>query len=386
MKIVIAPDSFKGSLSAIEAANAINRGVKKAYPEAETALVPVADGGEGTMRTLIAATDGEIKKANVLGPLGEKVEAEYGVLGDRKTCVIEMATASGIDLVPTEKLSPLRTTTYGTGQLIMHALDSGYTSFILAIGGSATNDGGAGMLQALGLGVFDKNGVEIGFGGGELSKVHSIDINGFDMRIKSCTFLIASDVENPLVGPNGASHVFGPQKGANLSEVKLLDANLTHWAEKVEEITGVSLHNIPGAGAAGGIGGAFLAFFSAEMKPGIEVVLEYCNLERALRNADLVITGEGKVDYQTASGKTPLGVAKAAMKQNIPTIIVAGAVGEGTEVLHDYGIVSINSIVKEPMSLDDSMTYARELLAYCSEQVLRTYFYQTIRGRTSQCE
>lgn len=386
MKVVIAPDSFKGSLNAIDVASSINQGVKKAYPNAETTLVPVADGGEGTMSTLVAATNGITKKTTVIGPLGENLEAEYGVLGDHKTCVIEMATASGLDLVPKEKLSPLRATTYGTGQLIKDALDNGYRSFILAVGGSATNDGGMGMLQALGLKVLDRDGNEIGFGGGELGKVHSIDLQTLDRRIPDCSFLIASDVQNPFIGPNGASHVFGPQKGAKPNEVKILDDNLSHWADEIEKATGIHLHNLPGAGAAGGIGGAFLAFFPAKMRPGIEVVLEYCQLDKALENADVVITGEGKVDFQTASGKTPLGVAKAAMKKNVPTIIVAGSVGEGIDVLYDYGIVSINSIAKEPMTLEESMNRTAELLAYSSEQVIRSYFYLATKGRSFLCK
>jgi glycerate kinase len=384
MKIVIAPDSFKGSLSAVEATEAIHRGVKKAYPEVETVLVPVADGGEGTMRTLVAATNGTIKKTTVRNPLGKEFETAYGVLGDEETCVIEMAMASGIDLIQKEDLSALHTTTYGTGQLIKRALDDGYRTFILAIGGSATNDGGAGMLQALGLKIEDKDGKDIGFGGVELDKVHSIDRSQLDQRIQESSFLIASDVKNPFVGPNGASAVFGPQKGASPSDVQLLDQNLHHWADEIEKITGVHLHDIPGAGAAGGIGGAFLAFFPGEMRPGVEVVLEYSKLESSLRNAAVVITGEGQVDFQTASGKTPVGVAKMAKQYHIPTLIIAGSVGDGFEALYEYDIVSIHSMIKEPITLEKAMENAGELLEHAAEQVVRSYFYRSNRNDESR--
>ncbi|WP_053360662.1 glycerate kinase [Bacillus sp. FJAT-27251] len=378
MKIVIAPDSFKGSLSAVEAALAIERGIHKAFPEAETVCMPIGDGGEGTLETLVAATGGKTKTIQVTGPLGSLVEADYGVLGDNKTCVIEMATASGLALVPPGQLDPLKATTYGTGQLIRQALDEGYTSFILAIGGSATNDGGAGMLQALGLKLLDEQGNEIGYGGGELGKVHTVDASEFDSRISASTFLIASDVENPLIGPDGASHVFGPQKGATPELVNILDANLAHWADAVEKATGIRLHESKGAGAAGGIGGAFQAFFPSEMRRGIDVVIEHTGLHKALEGAQLVFTGEGQVDFQTASGKTPMGVAQAAQKQGIASIILAGSVGRGIDVLYQYGIVSVNSIITRPMTLQEAMENAAELLEFSAEQNVRSYFHHKI--------
>ncbi|KKK38816.1 glycerate kinase [Mesobacillus campisalis] len=378
MKIVIAPDSFKGSLSAVEAALAIERGIHKAFSDAETVCMPIGDGGEGTLETLVAATGGKTKTIQVTGPLGDLVEADYGVLGDDKTCVIEMATASGLALVPPGQLDPLKATTYGTGQLIRQALDDGYSSFILAIGGSATNDGGAGMLQALGLKLLDEQGNEIGYGGGELGKVHTVDASEFDSRISASTFLIASDVENPLIGPNGASHVFGPQKGATPELVNILDANLAHWADAVEKTTGIRLHESKGAGAAGGIGGAFQAFFPSEMQRGIDVVIEHTGLHKALEGAQLVITGEGQVDFQTASGKTPMGVAQAAQKQGIPSIILAGSVGRGIDVLYQYGIVSVNSIITRPMTLQEAMENAAGLLEFAAEQNVRSYFHHKI--------
>jgi glycerate 2-kinase len=376
MKIVIAPDSFKGSLNAVEAAKAIETGVHKAHPYANTLCLPVADGGEGTLDTLVAATNGQKIPVLVTGPLGQKVEAEYGVLGDGMTCVIEMANASGISLIPREELNPLKATTFGTGELIKQAVNDGFRSFILALGGSATNDGGAGMLQALGLSLLDEQGNQISTGGAELAKIRSTDVSDFDERIQDCQFLIASDVENPFIGPNGASHVFGPQKGATPEMVLLLDACLTHWADEVEKVTGVHLHDLPGAGAAGGIGGAFQAFFPSRLRRGIDVVIEYTNLHSALEGADLVITGEGQVDFQTASGKTPMGVAQAALSKNIPTVILAGSVGKGIEELYQYGIVSVNSIINKPMDLKEAMENAGELLEQATEQVVRSFFYQ----------
>ncbi|GAB3062530.1 glycerate kinase family protein [Virgibacillus ainsalahensis] len=375
MKIIIAPDSFKGSLTAVEAAESINQGVKNCYPDAETILLPVGDGGEGTMETLVAATNGSTKTVSVTGPLGDPVEAAYGILGEGETCVIEIASASGLDLIPKGKLAPLHATTFGSGELIRQALDDGFTSFIIGLGGSATNDGGAGMLQALGVHLLDEKGNEIGYGGGELGEINSIDSRKIDERISKSNFLIASDVENPLTGPNGASAVFGPQKGATPEDVVLLDQHLTHFADKVSKVTGMKLYDMPGAGAAGGIGGAFQAFFPGEMKRGIDVVLDFIQLDEKLKDADLVITGEGQVDSQTASGKTPLGVAQAAKKHGVPTIIIAGSVGEGIEVLYDFGVVSVNSMINRPMSLQEAIENAGELMELSTEQIVRSFFY-----------
>jgi glycerate 2-kinase len=374
MKIVIAPDSFKGSVSATEAARAIESGIKRFLPDAETVLVPVADGGEGTMDSLVAATKGRIVEVMVTSPFGAPVEAAYGILGDGKTCVIEMASASGLCLVPKERLNPLTATTYGTGELINKALDDGCRNFILAIGGSATNDGGIGMLQALGMRLLAADGQPVGFGGQELANIVKIDDSAWDSRIEECTFLIASDVQNPLIGPNGASRVFGPQKGATPEMVSLLDNHMSKWADLVEEKTTIRLHDLPGAGAAGGIGGAFQAFFPASMKRGIDIVIEYTGLSAALRGADVAITGEGQIDFQTASGKTPMGVAQEAQKNGVPTVVLAGSIGRGIDVLYQFGILSIHSIVNGPMSLQEAMERAPELLAQRAEQVMRTFF------------
>lgn len=375
MKIIIAPDSFKGSLNAIEVSNCIEMGIKQAFKDIETIKLPVGDGGEGTLDVLVEATGGTKKYISVTGPLGNKVNASYGVLGDGKTCVIEMATASGLHLVPNGQLSPLTTTTYGTGELIKSALDEGYHSFVIGLGGSATNDGGAGMLQALGMKLLNKYGDEIKFGGGELHTIQKIDTTSFDERIKNCNFLIASDVQNPLIGPTGASHVFGPQKGASKQDVLILESNLMHWANMVEASTTIKLHEKVGAGAAGGIGGAFQAFFPVEFQRGIDVVLDYIKLDEHLKRADLVITGEGKVDSQTVYGKTPLGVAQRAKVQNVPTIILAGSIGKGYENLYNHGVVSVYSIINNPMSIEDAMEQAGELLVSASEQVTRIFCY-----------
>lgn len=374
MKIVIAPDSFKGSVTAMEAAIAIEKGVKQFLPNAQTILVPVADGGEGTMDSLVAATKGRKVAVTVTGPLGSVVQAAYGILGDNHTCVIEMASASGLCLVPREQLNPLVTTTFGTGELIKKALDDGCRNFILAIGGSATNDGGIGMLQALGMKLLNSAGEPIGFGGQALASITTIDDTDWDSRISQSTFLIASDVQNPLVGLNGASHVFGPQKGATPEIVEQLDCNMSHWADLVEDKLGIHLHDLPGAGAAGGIGGAFLAFFPAYMKRGVDIVIEFSRFREALSGADVVITGEGQVDFQTASGKTPMGVAQIAQEYGIPTFVLAGSIGRGIETLYQFGIQSIHSIVNGPMSLQEAIERAPELLAQRAEQVMRTYF------------
>jgi glycerate 2-kinase len=378
MKIVIAPDSFKGSLSAIDTAKALEKGIKNVFPYAETILIPMADGGDGTLDTLVVATEGKREPVVVKGPLGNEVEAEYGILGDNKTCVIEIAIASGLCLVEHDSLNPLITTTYGTGQLIKKALDNGYRKFIIALGGSATNDGGAGMLQALGVKLLDRKGKEVSYGGGELGKIHTIEMENFDKRIFESEFIIASDVQNPLIGLNGASHVFGPQKGATKQMVQVLDDNMGHWANLVEKVTGKHIHDLTGAGAAGGMGGAFLAFFPSRMQRGVDVVIEHVKLNDALLDADLVLTGEGQVDFQTASGKTPMGVAQVAKSKNIPTIIVAGSVGPGIESLYEYGVISINSIINRPMTLKEAMVQATDLLEQCAEQVVRTYFYNEL--------
>jgi len=361
MKIVIAPDSFKGSLSAMEAAKAMEEGILQEDSTIETVLLPAADGGEGTMVSLVESTQGKFVSHLVLDPLGRPIMADYGVLGDEETAVIELAEASGLTLLKDEERNPIHTTTYGTGELIRHALNAGYRKFIVGLGGSATNDGGIGMLQALGMKFLDENGFPIGAGGGALKKLSAIDDSQFDLRVFESQFTVACDVDNPLVGKNGASHIFGPQKGADLETVLFLDQCLLNLATIVQHQYGISLQTAKGAGAAGGVGGAFHAFFPSEMKVGIEVVLEGFRFEDRVKGADLVITGEGKTDSQTLSGKTPLGIAKAARKQGIPVVLISGVVEAGVQELAQY-FNGIYSISEEGVPKEDSIRNAKEYL------------------------
>ncbi|OZB91598.1 glycerate kinase [Paenibacillus sp. XY044] len=372
MKIVIAPDSFKGSIRAADAAAAIGRGVKRALPGAETILVPMADGGEGTLDSLTRFS-GAKAKVRVTDPLGRPVDAEYGLIHGGSTCVVELASASGLELVTAEERDPLRTTTYGTGEIIRRALDAGCRQFIMAIGGSATNDGGAGIMQALGLRLLDEAGQPVGRGGLELQRVAGIDMGGMDARLAESTFVIASDVQNPLLGPNGASHVYGPQKGATPEMVAMLEQGMRVWADRIQEATGLRVHDLPGAGAAGGVGAALLAFFKAGMRRGIDIVIEHSGFKGHLEGADLVITGEGRMDAQTASGKTPMGIAQEARQRGIPVIALAGSVGPGIGPLYEAGILSVHSIVNGPMALEEAMARAGELLELSAEQVIRTF-------------
>lgn len=373
MKIVIAPDSFKGSLTATEAARAIERGIHRALQDADTVIVPMADGGEGSLEPIVQSAGGTIVAHPVRGPLGFTVDAVYGWLEHDKTAVIEMARASGLLLVPADKRNPLLTSTYGTGELIRHALDQGCRRFILALGGSATNDGGAGMLEALGMVFYDSDGEIIHPTGGSLGQIARIDDGGLDPRIAESDFLLACDVSNPLLGANGASSVYAPQKGATSADIERLEQHMRHWADLVEATTGLRLHDYPGAGAAGGLAGAFLAFFPSRLRPGIEVVISSTELRQHLSGADLVITGEGRIDAQTAAGKAPLGVAREAQKLGIPVIALAGSVSPDLSALHEGGICCALSIVNAPMSLDEAIARAAELLEHAAEQAIRAF-------------
>ncbi|MBG9450920.1 glycerate kinase [Cytobacillus firmus] len=358
MKIVIAPDSFKESLSALEAANAIERGFKSIFPHAQYKKLPMADGGEGTVQSLADATDGRIIECTVTGPLGEPVQSFFGLMGDGKTAVIEMAAASGLHLVPPEKRNPLLTSTRGTGELITAAVDTGVQHIIIGIGGSATNDAGAGMIQALGGKLYDKTGREIGPGGGAIAELSAIDMSNLDPRLRDVDIEVACDVDNPLTGPRGASAIFGPQKGATPEMVQLLDRNLGHFADIVEHALGKPFRDIEGAGAAGGIGGSLLAFLNADLKRGIDIVLDAVNFEEEVKGADLVITGEGRIDSQTIYGKTPIGVAKAAKKHGIPVIGLAGSLSNDSQIVHDHGIDALFSIVPGVITLPDAFEKA----------------------------
>lgn len=369
MKIVIAPDSFKESLTALQAAHAIEQGFREVFPDARYVKVPMADGGEGTVQSLVDATKGSILQTKVTGPLGESVEAFFGLLGDGTTAVIEMAAASGLHLVPMEKRNPLLTTTWGTGELIKAALDHGVTKILIGIGGSATNDGGAGMVQALGGRLLTREGTEIGYGGGSLDQIASIDVSDMDARLQHVTFEVACDVDNPLTGPRGAAAIFGPQKGATPETVKLLDRNLAHYASVIKQELGKHVDEIPGAGAAGGLGAGLLAFLPVQLNRGVEIVLRAVRFEQHVKDADLVITGEGRIDSQTIYGKTPMGVAKLAKKYQIPVIGIAGSISDDSHVVYDYGIDAVFSIVPRAIPLTDALENASHYLRQTARNV-----------------
>jgi len=379
VKIVIAPDSFKGSLSAVEAAEAMATGVRTALPDVKIVLVPLADGGEGTVEALVKATGGRIVPTHVTGPLGNRIESFFGILGDGETAVVEMAAASGLPLVPSDLRNPLNTTTFGTGKLIKAALDSGCGKLILGIGGSATNDGGIGAAQALGARFTDADGSEVGFGGKELSRIANIDVTKIDSRLRQTQILVASDVTNPLTGPLGASAVFGPQKGATPEMVAQLDDGLANLAKVIRNQLCFDIEQMPGAGAAGGLGAGAVAFLGAKLKSGIEIVLEAVRFSELLSGASLVITGEGRIDFQTLGGKTISGVLKAAREAGVPVVAIGGGVEpEGYELLN-HGAIAVMPIVNKPMNLDEAQSNAAELLTRVTEQAMRLVAFRADR-------
>ncbi len=374
MKFVIAPDSFKNSLSAKEVATAMKEGLSRIFPQAEYTLVPMADGGEGTVQSLVDATNGHLIHRNVTGPLGTPVDAYYGILGDGTTAVIEMAQASGFQYVPAEQRNPLVTTTYGTGELILDALNHDVKKIILGIGGSATNDGGAGMAQAIGVRLLDASGNEFPGGGGALNNLEHIDMSHVDPRIAHTEILVASDVAVPLIGPNGASAVFGPQKGATPKMVKLLDANLKHYAEVIKHDLGKEVADIPGSGAAGGLGAGLMAFTNAKMSKGIDLVVEFSHLKQKVVGADFIFTGEGSIDEQTQYGKTPYGVALATKQvaPNAPVIALGGRIGHGISSLYGKdSIDAIFSVAIDNKPLDVAIKDSKQDIALSTENVAR---------------
>lgn len=358
VNILIAPDSFKGSLTSLQAANAIERGILKAAScvgvKVDVDKVPMADGGEGTVEAIICAAGGRIVRTKVLDPLGRETDSFFGLLPDG-TAVIEMAAASGLNLLKPEERNPMKTTTYGTGQLIKAALDYGSRKLIIGIGGSATNDGGVGMAQALGVSFLDAKGKEIGFGGGELSKIAKIDVSRLYPRAKEAEIVVACDVKNMLCGPQGASAVYGPQKGATPEMVKILDENLRHLAWIIKRDLGKDVLEVPGSGAAGGLGAALIAFLDARMKPGIEIVMEIARFEERIKDADIVITGEGSTDSQTLYGKVPLGIGRMACKWRKPVVCISGSLKRGYEALYAEGITAFFGITSGPMTLEEAM-------------------------------
>ena len=373
MRIVIAPDSFKECASALTVAQAIARGWRRVFPDADVVLAPMADGGEGTVEALVAATGGSIIEVTVTGPMGYAVTAAYGILGDGRTAVIEMAAASGLPLAPAAARDPRIATTRGTGDLMRDALERGMRRIILGIGGSATNDGGAGMAQALGFSLLDAAGAELPPGGAALARLRRIDAANKHPGLEETEILVACDVDNPLCGPRGASCVYGPQKGASQTAVMELDEALRHFAEVVKQALGADVIDLPGAGAAGGLGAGVVAFAGARLCRGVDLVADACGLRERVAGADLVITGEGRLDAQTAHGKTPAGVARIAKEAGVPVVAVAGMLGEGYAALYEIGIDAMFSICPGPVEVAEAMGRAGELLENTAEALARLW-------------
>ena len=371
MKIVIAPQGFKATITALEAARAIARGVTAALPDAETVLAPVADGGDGTLNALVDGTGGRVFTSTVTGPLGQPVEAQWGIMGDGQTAVIEMALASGLALVPQRRRNPRITTTAGTGEILKEALDRGFNRIIVGLGGSATNDGGAGLASALGVRFLDSSGNTLPPGGSALTRLDRIETDGLHPGLAKATVIAATDVTNPLCGPDGASAVFGPQKGANPEMVQELDAALANYAHIVSRDLGRDVSEQPGAGAAGGLGAGLMAFAGATLQSGIDMVCEVLGFDELLKGADLVITGEGRADHSTIFNKAPVGVARRAQAQGVPTVLMAGGLGPNYEELYEHGLAAVVCIADRPMNFDASLSRTAELLEASAERTMR---------------
>jgi len=373
MKIVIAPDSFKENLTSLQVGKAIEKGIRRVLPKARVEIVPMADGGEGTVQSLVDATGGKIVRKKVTGPMGTSISARYGMLGDGATAVIEMAEASGLPLVPREERDPLQATTFGTGELLLDAIKRGAKSIIIGLGGSATVDGGIGMAQALGVRFLDQRGKAIAphAGGGALEKVAAIDVSQVAPGLRKTRVIVACDVDNPLCGRKGAAHVFGPQKGASPALVKKLDAGLKNFGAVIRKDLKKDVLKLAGAGAAGGLGAGLVAFTGARLKSGVDIVIEATGLAAHLKGADLVITGEGRVDFQTAFGKTPAGVAKTAHKQKIPVVAIGGGLADDARGVFEHGIDALDAAAARDMSLEEAIRLSREHLANAGERVIR---------------
>lgn len=371
-RYLCAPDSFKESLTAMEAARAMAQGIENADHDAEVRCLPMADGGEGTARALVDATGGSMRAVPVHDPLGRPVEGHFGLLADGTTAVVETAEASGLALLEAKERNPLIASSYGTGELMLAAVRSGAKRIIVGLGGSATNDAGAGLLQALGVRLLDKNGNDLAHGGAPLANLTTIDISTMDPALKNVAITAACDVTNPLTGPTGASAVFGPQKGASKDDVATLDAALAHFAQVIDSQLGVAVNDVPGAGAAGGIGAALKGFLNAEFRPGIAIVIEQSGLDAAAQWADVVFTGEGSIDFQTKFGKTPAGVAETAKRHGKPVIAVAGHIGTGIDELHEVGIDAVFGIAPGAASLSELLADAAANVTRTTEQIVRT--------------
>jgi len=372
MNIIIAPDSFKECLSAKEVAINISEGIRNVMPGATLRQMPISDGGEGILDVLLDGVGGKRIAVEVRDPLSRRINSHYGILGDNRTAIIEMAKASGLELLKEEEKNPLTTSTYGTGQLIKDALDKGCKKIIIGIGGSATNDGGAGMIRALGDKFLDKNGKDIPEGGGALNELDHIDLSGFDQRIENIEVVVACDVSNPLTGPKGASMVYGSQKGGSMEELQVLDKNLEYYASVIKKELKIDIANMPGAGAAGGTGAALMAFMDGKLENGINLILKTLGMEQFMKKADLVITGEGKIDEQTLHGKTISGIAKMAREHNVPVIVITGKVEGNIDGLYDLGVTSIYSIANRPMELKEAVRDAPFLIRQGVGNIMRT--------------
>ena len=370
-KYVVAPDSFKESMTAKEVCDAMEKGIKEADSAAEVIKVPMADGGEGTVDSLVDATHGQRVIVEVTGPLGNKISAYYGILGNGTTAVIEMAKASGLEIVEKKKRNPMITTTFGTGELIRDALDHNVKEIIIGLGGSSTNDGGSGMAQALGAKLLDQNNHQIPFGGGNLDKLDKIDISNLDSRLQDVKIILANDVTNPLIGKEGASRVFGPQKGATPEMVEKLENNLQHYAKIVKRDLNKNVASLSGAGAAGGLGAGLMAFTTCKIRQGVDIAIEVTNLEEKIRDADYVFTGEGGTDFQTKFGKTPYGVAKLGKKYHKPVISLAGYLGEGIDSLYSEGFTAIFGIIPGACDLSTALKNGPSNVARTTENIVR---------------
>ena len=373
LKIIVAPDSFKECLSAREVSKSISKGIKEVFPNAEIIQIPLSDGGEGLLDTLVEAMDGNLVCVKVKDPLLRDISANYGIVDEGKTAVIEMATASGLELLSEEEKNPLITSSFGVGQLIADALNNNCSKIIVGLGGSATNDAGMGMIKALGGKFLNSKNEEIGDGGGALNELDSIDLSGLHPKIATCEFVAACDVSNPLTGENGASLVFGGQKGGAKEDIEELDRNLKLYASILNKTLKVEVDSVQGAGAAGGLGAALFAVLNAKMMSGIDLIIDNSQLEKNIKNADLVITGEGKIDRQTLFGKTVLGVARIAKKHQVPVIAIAGKVGADISEIYDSGVTSVFSITDQPMRLEESIRRGDELIQSRIENIMRLY-------------
>ncbi|NAO95855.1 glycerate kinase [Halomonas sp. MG34] len=376
MNVLLCPDSFKDALSAQDAATAMARGVQRAAPEAHVQVCPLADGGEGSLDALIAATGAERRQLNVQDALGRPRQAAWGWLSDQRTAFIELAEASGLQHLAADERNALHTSTFGVGELLLAALDQGAEKALLLLGGSATNDGGAGMLQALGARFLDRHGEHLPPGGAALNQLASLELNGLDPRLAKLTLEAAVDVDNPLLGEHGASAVFGPQKGASPEEVEQLDRALGHFADISAQALGDDYRKLPGAGAAGGMGFAAKAFLNATLKPGIEMIMQQADMASLLARADLVITGEGRLDGQSLAGKTPIGVSRAAKRLRKPVIVLAGSLGDGWQACFDEGVTAAFALADGPMTLADALPRTAELLEARCESLLRLWVHR----------